>query len=53
MIDNLPADPRSAVIDAARAEFAARGYFATTLMNISIRSGVPLAALKQLFPARQ
>ncbi|ANZ36055.1 hypothetical protein BBK82_08215 [Lentzea guizhouensis] len=51
-IDSLPEDPRSAIIAAARAEFAARGYFATTLAHISIRAGVPLSVLKQLFPSK-
>ncbi|SDI30998.1 DNA-binding transcriptional regulator, AcrR family [Actinokineospora alba] len=52
LTDSLPEDPRSAVVDAARVEFAARGYFSTTLVHISVRSGVPLPVLKQLFPSK-
>jgi AcrR family transcriptional regulator len=39
-------------VEAAEIEFGARGYFATTLVHISVRAGVPLPVLKQLFPSK-
>jgi len=48
----LPVNPRRAVLAAARKEFGQRGYFTTTIDQISKTSGVPLNTLKQLFPAK-
>ena len=50
--EGLPDNPRGAIINAARAEFGTRGYFAATLVHISIGAGVPLPVLKQLFPSK-
>lgn len=50
--DGLPDNPRGAIVQAARTEFGTRGYFATTLVHISISAGVPLPVLKQLFPSK-
>lgn len=51
-LDGLPEHPRNAVLTAARLEFGARGYFATTPAHIAARAGVPLAVLGQLFPGK-
>lgn len=51
-LDGMPDDPRASIIEAADAEFAARGYFSTTLVHISVRAGVPVPVLKQLFPSK-
>ncbi|MBY8853816.1 TetR/AcrR family transcriptional regulator, partial [Saccharothrix sp. MB29] len=51
-LDGLPENPRNAVIAAARHEFAARGYYATTPDHIAARAGVPLTVLRQLFPVK-
>ncbi|GAA3464166.1 TetR/AcrR family transcriptional regulator [Saccharothrix longispora] len=51
-LDGLPDNPRNAVIAAARHEFAARGYYATTPDHIAARAGVPLTVLRQLFPVK-
>ncbi|GLZ40466.1 TetR/AcrR family transcriptional regulator [Actinokineospora sp. NBRC 105648] len=52
MPDVLPAHPRSALLAAARKEFAARGYFATTPAHIATRAGLSQAVVKQLFPRK-
>ncbi|MGM1061143.1 TetR/AcrR family transcriptional regulator [Saccharothrix sp. Mg75] len=51
-LDGLPEHPRNAVVAAARQEFAARGYYATTPAHIAARAGVPLVVLRQLFPVK-
>jgi AcrR family transcriptional regulator len=43
---------RDTAVEAAEVEFGARGYFSTTLAHISVRAGVPLPVLKQLFPSK-
>lgn len=50
--DDLPDNPREAVIEAAREEFSRRGYFLTTLEMIATTSGVPLPTVKRLFPTK-
>ncbi len=50
--DDLPDNPREAVIEAAREEFGRPGYFLTTLEMIATRSGVPLPTVKRLFPTK-
>jgi AcrR family transcriptional regulator len=43
---------RAAVLDAARALFAERGYAATTIDAISVASGVPSATVYRLFASK-
>ncbi|HLS78777.1 MAG TPA: TetR/AcrR family transcriptional regulator [Nocardia sp.] len=51
-ITELPRDPRSAVLSAAREEFAKRGFFMAQMENIARTSGVPLERLHRLFPSK-
>lgn len=48
----LPRDPRAAIIAAARAELAKRGYFMTRMDDIADRAAVPRVAMKKLFPTK-
>ncbi|MGW4243825.1 TetR/AcrR family transcriptional regulator [Nocardia sp. NPDC004722] len=57
--DNVPRqperpvrDPRSALLDAARTEFAERGYFQTNLSAIAARADIPVAVTHRLFPTK-
>ena len=51
--DVLPADPRSALMNAAREEFALRGYPRTTVDAIAERAKVPAPLAKRLFASKQ
>jgi AcrR family transcriptional regulator len=42
-----------ALLDAASAEFAARGYYATSIRDIAARAGVSLSALYHYYPGKQ
>ncbi|CAM2839919.1 TetR/AcrR family transcriptional regulator [Skermania piniformis] len=50
-LDELPDDPVQALIEAAEAEFAQRGYFATGPGHIAARAGVAVDVLQRLFPS--
>ena len=41
-----------ALLDAASAEFAARGYYATSIRDIAARAGVSLSALYHYYPGK-
>jgi AcrR family transcriptional regulator len=43
-------NPRQVITEAAKAEFAQRGFFATELTHIATTAGVELRTLKLLFP---
>ena len=53
----MPVPTRSAghqaLLDAASAEFAARGYYATSVRDIAARAGVSLSALYHYYPGKQ
>jgi AcrR family transcriptional regulator len=42
-----------ALLDAASAEFAGRGYYATSIRDIAARAGVSLSALYHYYPGKQ
>src|SRR5882757_6419728 len=42
-----------ALLDAASAEFAGRGYYATSIRDIAARAGVSLSALYHYYPSKQ
>jgi AcrR family transcriptional regulator len=42
-----------ALLDAASAEFARRGYYATSIRDIAARAGVSLSALYHYYPGKQ
>ncbi|MDT0308484.1 TetR/AcrR family transcriptional regulator [Streptomyces sp. DSM 44917] len=44
---------RQAIIDAAREEFAARGFDAASVRDIAARAGVSLSALYHYYPGKQ
>ncbi|MFC8042855.1 TetR/AcrR family transcriptional regulator [Nocardia sp. NPDC057353] len=48
--DSLPDDPEHAIISAATAEFAERGYFSTTRTQIATSAEVAPALVDTLFP---
>ena len=48
----LPGNPRSALIAAARAEFARRGYFAARYESIVETARVPVDGARKLFPTK-
>lgn len=47
-----PDDPREAIVEAAKEEFAQRGYYTTKLTHIAARAGVPQGGLKALFASK-
>ncbi|CAM3098026.1 TetR/AcrR family transcriptional regulator [Skermania piniformis] len=46
----IPDDPEQVIIDAARLEFAGRGYFRTERSHIAVRAGIDPDTLRRLFP---
>jgi len=50
--ENLPDDPRRAIVDAARSELRRHGFLMTTLEMISATARVPLATTKRLYPTK-
>lgn len=48
----LPEDPEQAIIDAACAEFAGRGYANTRITDIALSAGVDLPTVKRLFTSK-
>ncbi len=48
----LPAEPRAALLDAARREFTKRGYFMTSVETIAAEAGVPADAAFRIFPTK-
>ncbi|WP_066913367.1 TetR/AcrR family transcriptional regulator [Millisia brevis] len=48
----LPEDPEQAIIDAASAEFAGRGYANTRITDIALSAGVDLPTVKRLFTSK-
>lgn len=51
--DTAPSDKRAAIVEAARAEFFAHGYGATTMSAIAARVGGSKTTLWAYFPAKQ
>jgi AcrR family transcriptional regulator len=47
-----PDDPREAIIEAAKEEFAQRSYYTTKLTHIAARAGLPQGGLKALFASK-
>ncbi len=48
----LPSEPRAAMVKAARAEFAKRGYFMSSIDAIADEAGVPIDAATRIFPTK-